>query len=193
MMIFSIEQTARVLKSLVSPALLLIFFSLHATPQKAATSWMVSPDCADGRARMPRATPHRIADHASVEVCKATIDRYFVERMSFFTENSKRTGDKIWGKTGATPSAQQITARTPCIAENESYANDLFWVNFVNTNAVRNNTCWDLNSYNPPASRSAKGAAPSAAGFDLNPSIYALFERRDMRDDANQLAVLMKP
>jgi hypothetical protein len=37
-------------------------------------------------------------DYASVEECKAAIDRYFAERNQYFLENPKRAGNKIWGK-----------------------------------------------------------------------------------------------
>jgi hypothetical protein len=47
-------------------------------------------------------------------------------------------------------------------------------------------------SNNPPASRSTQTAAPGAAGLYLNLSADAFFERRNVRDDADQLAVLLQ-
>ncbi len=46
---------------------------------------------------MAKAIIHN-SDYASVEECKAAIDRYFAERNQYFFENPKRAGNKIWGK-----------------------------------------------------------------------------------------------
>jgi transposase len=46
---------------------------------------------------MAKAIIHN-SDYASVEECKAAIDRYFAERNQYFLENPKRAGNKIWGK-----------------------------------------------------------------------------------------------
>jgi len=51
---------------------------------------------------MARAIIHN-SDYASVEDCKAAIDRYFVERNEFFVVHPKRAGDKIWGKERVPP------------------------------------------------------------------------------------------
>ncbi len=51
---------------------------------------------------MARAIIHN-SDYASVEECKAAIDRYFVERNEFFQSHPKRAGDKIWGKERVPP------------------------------------------------------------------------------------------
>jgi transposase len=40
----------------------------------------------------------RNSDYASVNQCKAAIDRYFVKRNTYFLENPKKAGLKIWGK-----------------------------------------------------------------------------------------------
>jgi transposase len=46
---------------------------------------------------MAKAIIHN-SDYASVDECKAAIDRYFAERNRYFLENPKRAGNKIWGK-----------------------------------------------------------------------------------------------
>ena len=46
---------------------------------------------------MAKAIIHN-SDYASIEECKSSIDRYFLERNQFFLENPKRAGNKIWGK-----------------------------------------------------------------------------------------------
>ena len=46
---------------------------------------------------MAKAIIHN-SDYASIEECKTSIDRYFLERNQFFLENPKRAGNKIWGK-----------------------------------------------------------------------------------------------
>lgn len=51
---------------------------------------------------MARAIIHN-SDYASVEDCKAAIDRYFAERNEFFVVHPKRAGDKIWGKERVPP------------------------------------------------------------------------------------------
>lgn len=38
------------------------------------------------------------SDYASVDECKAAIDRHFFERNAYFRTNPKRAGRKIWGK-----------------------------------------------------------------------------------------------
>jgi hypothetical protein len=37
------------------------------------------------------------SDYESVDEAKAAIDRYFGERNSYFKQNPKRAGNKIWG------------------------------------------------------------------------------------------------
>jgi len=51
---------------------------------------------------MARAIIHN-SDYASVEECKAAIDRYFVERNKYFQAHPKRAGNKIWGKERVPP------------------------------------------------------------------------------------------
>lgn len=51
---------------------------------------------------MARAIIHN-SDYASVEECKAAIDRYFTERNQHFKENPKRAGGKIWGHERVQP------------------------------------------------------------------------------------------
>lgn len=51
---------------------------------------------------MARAIIHN-SDYASVEECKAAIDRHFVERNEFFQAHPKRAGNKIWGKERVSP------------------------------------------------------------------------------------------
>jgi hypothetical protein len=46
---------------------------------------------------MAKAIIHN-SDYTSIEECKTSIDRYFLERNQFFLENPKRAGNKIWGK-----------------------------------------------------------------------------------------------
>ncbi len=46
---------------------------------------------------MARAIIHN-SNYQSVDECKSSIDRYFVERNDYFKTNPKRAGDKIWGK-----------------------------------------------------------------------------------------------
>jgi hypothetical protein len=51
---------------------------------------------------MARAIIHN-SDYESVEECKLAIDRYFGERNQYFRENSKKAGNKIWGKERVKP------------------------------------------------------------------------------------------
>jgi hypothetical protein len=46
---------------------------------------------------LARAVIHN-SNYASVEECKAAIDRHFTERNAHFQANPKRAGNKIWGK-----------------------------------------------------------------------------------------------
>jgi transposase len=46
---------------------------------------------------MAKAIIHN-SDYASVKKCKVAIDRYFLERNTYFIEKPKRAGNKIWGK-----------------------------------------------------------------------------------------------
>jgi hypothetical protein len=46
---------------------------------------------------MARAIIHN-SDYESLDACKAPIDRYYLERNSYFEANPKRAGSMIWGK-----------------------------------------------------------------------------------------------
>lgn len=51
---------------------------------------------------MSRAIIHN-SNYQSVEECKEAIDRYFEERNTFYQNNPKRAGNKLWGKERVEP------------------------------------------------------------------------------------------
>lgn len=51
---------------------------------------------------MAKAIIHN-SDYQSIEECQVAVDRYFLDRNNFFTQNPKVAGNKIWGKERVPP------------------------------------------------------------------------------------------